>query len=114
MISFNANRYQVPPEAIGKKVLLKIKDGLIRIYDDDRMLISHSESKEKGQWITDPAIIEQILKQRQDRPIKPPYGRPKGKATRGLVNGSLFPQVFYRPLSVYDQFAQKGGGVWTS
>ncbi len=39
LISYNASRYQVPPEAVGKKVLLKIKDGIIRIYDDDRLMI---------------------------------------------------------------------------
>ena len=55
---------------------------------------------------------EQIHAQRQRRKSRP-YGRVKGKATRGLVNASLFPQVLYRPLSIYDQFAQ-GGDAWTS
>ena len=115
LISYNASRYQVPPEAVGKKVLLRIKDGVIRIYDDDRLLVTHAESPEKGRMITDPAIIEEILKLRREQSAKtPPYGRRKGKATRGLVNGSLFPQVLYRPLSVYEQAAQKGGGVWTN
>jgi len=114
MISYNASRYQVPPEAIGKKVLLKIKDGMIRVYLDDCLLITYSESKTKGRWITDREIIEQILQQRRKSQSTPTYGRRKAKATRGLANGSLLPQVHYRPLSVYDEFAQKGGGVWTS
>ena len=112
MISYNASRYQVPPEVIGKKILLKVKDGVIRFYDDDRLLVTHSEAAQKGSWITDPAITEQIHAQRQRRKSRP-YGRVKGKATRGLVNASLFPQVLYRPLSIYDQFAQ-GGDAWTS
>jgi len=114
MVCYNASRYQVPPEAVGKKVLLKIKDGAVRIYDDDRLLKTYAESDEKGRWMTDPAIIEQILDLRREHSNKPPYGRHKAKATRGLVNGSLFPQVAYRPLSEYERFAQKGGGVWTS
>lgn len=113
MISYNTNRYHVPPEVIGKKVLLKIKDGTIRIFDDERLLITHTESSDKHRWITDPAIIEQILAQRHDRLPQKPYGRTKGKATRGLVNASLFTQVQHRPLSVYDRFAQ-GGAVWTN
>lgn len=114
LISYKASRYHVPPEAVGKKVLLKIKDGIIRIYDDDRLLIAHAESQQKGRMITDPAIIEQILALRREQSPKPVYGRRKGKATRGLVNGSLFPQVLYRPLSSYEQLVQKGGGVWTN
>jgi len=107
-ISYNASRYQVPPEMIGKKILLKIKDGSIRFYDDDRLLVTHREAEEKGSWITNTGITEQILNQRKK---KPKYGRRKAKATRGLVNASLFPQLLYRPLSVYEQIS-KGGGTW--
>lgn len=110
-ISYNASRYQVPLEVIGKKILLKVKDGVIRFYDDDRLLVTHHEAKEKGSWVTDADITAQILKQRHHREKK--YGRTKGKATRGLVNASLFPQVLYRPLSVYEQISQ-GGGTWTN
>ena len=115
MVAYDTSRYQVPPEAVGKKVLLKIKDGLLRIYDDDRLLKTYALSEEKGRWVTDPAITEQILDRRREQAARPPYGRNKGKATtRGLVNASLFPQVSYRPLAVYEQLAQNGGGVWTS
>ena len=108
-ISYNASSYQVPPEVIGKKILLKIKDGTIRFYDDDRLLVTHQEAKEKGSWITNAGITAQIHNQRRKK--QPKYGRHKAKATRGLVNASLFPQVLYRPLSVYEQIAQ-GGGTW--
>ncbi len=110
-ISYNASRYQVPPEVIGKKILLKIKDGIIRFYDDDRLLVTHREAQEKGSWITNAGITAQIHSQRRIK--KQPYGRRKAKATRGLVNASLFPQVLYRPLSVYEQIS-KGSGTWIS
>jgi transposase len=110
-ISYNGSRYQVPPEVIGKKILLKIKDGIIRFYDDDRLLVMHKKAEEKGSWVTNADITAQIHGQRRKK--KPNDGRRKGKATRGLVNGSLFPQVLYRPLSVYEQISQ-GGGTWMS
>jgi hypothetical protein len=44
------------------------------------------------------------------------YGHAKGKATRGLSIGSLFPQVMYRPLAEYESAvgAAQGGGLWNS
>jgi hypothetical protein len=111
-ISYNASRYQVPPEVIGKKILLKIKDGVIRFYDDDRLLVTHREAEEKGSWITDADITARIHNLRCKKE-KPKYGRRKAKATRGLINSSLFPQVLYRPLAFYDRIAQ-GGGSWTN
>ena len=115
MVSYNASRYQVPPEAVGRQVLLKVKNGTIRIYDDDRLLITYPESREKGQWRTDPAIIEQILEQRRDQsPTTRSWGRNKGKATRGLVSGSLWGPVQYRPLAVYDELARQGAEPWTN
>ena len=108
-ISYNASRYQVPPEVIGKKILLKVKDGVIRFYDDDQLLVTHHEARVKGSWVTSADITAQILEQREQRKKK--YGHIKGKATRGLVNASLYPQVLYRPLSFYDQISQ-GGGTW--
>jgi transposase len=109
-ISYNASRYQVPMDMIGRTVLLKIKNGIIRFFDDDRLLVSYGVSAQKGSWTTDPLITEQIRQQALNQGHKP-YGHQKGKATRGLVNASLFPQVFYRPLSDYDKFA-KGGDSW--
>jgi transposase len=112
MVSYNASHYQVPPDVVGKKILLKIKDGTIGFFDDDRQLAAYSICDQKNGWVTDEAITDQIRQHRQKQ-RRNPYHRPKAKATRGLVDGSLFPQVFYRPLSVYDQFAQ-GGGPWNN
>ena len=78
-ISYNASRYQVPPEVIGKKILLKIKDGIIRFYDDDRLLVTYREAEEKGSWITDADITARIHNQRRQKK-KPKYGRRKAKA----------------------------------
>ena len=46
-ISFNANRYVVPHRAVGRKVMLKVKNGLIRIYHDQDLLASYEEPQGK-------------------------------------------------------------------
>jgi len=107
LISFGANRYYVAPAVIGKKVLLKVKSGTLRIYYDADLLGTYTIPEGKGQTIGIPP-----------RPLRSPhqtprYGRDKGKATRGLVNGTLYPEVYQRPLSEYDRYAA-GGVSWNS
>ena len=97
MISYNASRYQTLPDVVGKRILLKIKGGVIGFYDDDRLLATYSVSSEKGSYRTDPLFTGQIYQERKNQPGRP-YGRIKGRATRSLTDASLYPQVHHRPL----------------
>ncbi len=105
-ISFNGNRYIVPHQMVGKKVMLKVKHNRISIWDDNILLISYEEAKGKHNLVGNRLFYEQLKRDRQLMLRK--YGKNKGKATRGLATGSLFPQVEQRPLSVYDHYAQGG------
>ena len=107
MISYNASHYQVPPEVIGKRILLKIKNGIIGFIDNDRLLAAYPVYEHEGGYVGDPSIIEQILQLRQEQ-RRSPYHRMKGKATRGLlVDAGLFPQVHYLSLWVNNQLPNK-------
>ena len=91
---------------VGKKVMLKIKHKRISIYDDHTLLASYEESQGKHELIGNRLFYEQLKRDQQQ--VSRKYGRKKGKATRGLATGSLFPQVDYRPLDVYERYAQGG------
>lgn len=106
LISYNTNRYMVPHHVVGKRVMLKIKNGLIRIYHDQDFLAGYLEPEGKHKLVGDRLFYEQLKQDRQQRERK--YGRRKAKATRGLCTGSLFAQVAYRPLAEYERFAQGG------
>ena len=111
-ISYNANRYVVPHQVVGRKVLLKIKHGIIRIYDDQTLLASYPEAEGHHQVVGNRLFYEQL--QRDRELISRKYPKGKGKATtRGLASGSLFPQVEQRSLAEYERFAN-GGGSWNS
>jgi transposase len=110
-ISYNGTRYLVPHQAVGKKVMLKIKHGIIRIYHDQDLLITHRESQERGTVVGDPRIYEALREDRAQLTRK--YGRAKGRATRGLTTGTLYPQVQYRPLGEYDKLVE-GGAAWNN
>lgn len=108
LLSFGGNRYYVPYQAAGRKVILKVKAGVIRIYHDDELLALYQIPEIKGQTIGIP-----------DKPPPrtprqtPRYGQDRGMATRGLTTGTLYPEVYRRPLEEYDRYAA-GGASWNS
>jgi transposase len=110
-VSYEANCYLLPHQVVGKQVLLKIKNGTIRFFDDDRMLVSYAQAEGKHQLVGNPLFYEALRADREQNRRK--YGRFKARATRGLSIGSLFPQVMYRPLADYERLAQ-GGVRWNS
>jgi hypothetical protein len=103
LLSYGGNRYYVPPEAVGKKVTLKIKGTDLRIYHDATLLKQYQIPDQKGQTLGIPKAPVRTTPQQTPR-----YGRDKGKATRGLSTGSLYPDVYKRPLSEYERFAAGG------
>jgi len=110
-VSYNTNRYLIPHHLVGKKVLLKIKNGTIRIFHDHDFVVSYREATGTYELIGNRMFYEQLKRDREQLGRK--YNKGKGKATRGLVSGSLFPQVAQRPLTEYDRFAQ-GGVAWNN
>lgn len=94
-----------------KKVMLKIKENLIRIYHDQELLASYREPEGKNNLVSDPRIYEQLKYDKEQLQRK--YGRYKGKATRGLVSKSLYADVIYRPLAEYEKYTQ-GGVAWNN
>lgn len=101
--SFGANRYVVPHEYVGKKVLLKIRNGIMRIFDDDQMIAVYNIPPGKGQVIANPKFYQRLLRDKEQlrRKYRKPYG--KAKATRGLVKYGMQYEVVQRNLSVYDE-----------
>ncbi len=103
-LSFGANRYVVPHECVGRKVLLRIRAGIIRVFDDDQMVAVYNIPPEKGQVIANPKFYQRLKKDKEQlrKKYRKPYG--KAKATRGLVKHGLGYEVVRRSLSEYDLF----------
>lgn len=111
LVSYETNRYILPHTVVGKNVMLKIKNGIIRFYDDDQLLVTCNQCEGKHQLVGNRLFYEQLKADRNQQKRK--YGRNKGAATRGLSTESLFPQVMYRPLADYDRLV-KGGASWSN
>jgi transposase len=101
--SFRGNRYVVPHTLVGKPVLLKIKNGVLRVFDDDRLVTEYRIPEAKGQLLAHPGFYEALKKDKEQigRKYRVPAG--KAKATRGLVKqGLVYETVQRRPLSAYE------------
>ena len=92
----------MPHEYAGKRVLLKIKDGELRIFYDDKLIATYKIPEDKGQTLGQ-ELYERLKKDKDQ--LRRKYRRPffkKAWATRGLVTGRLQVEVMKRPLSAYD------------
>lgn len=110
-ISYNTNRFVLPHQAVGKRVMLKVKNGVIRIYHDQELLVTYPEPQGKHRLVSDPRFYEALKRDKEQ--LKRKYGKSKGKATRGLSLGSLWVDVAARPLTEYEKYA-RGGALWNS
>lgn len=108
-LSYNGNRYLVPHRFARKKVMLKIKGNVIRIYHDQELLATYEEPEGKHEIVGDPSIYQALLEDKEQ--IRKKYGRQKGKATRGLVTSTLYPEVATRSLEEYERLA---GASWSN
>ena len=111
-LSYDGNRYQVPHHVVGKRVMLKIKGRRIRIYHDQDLLITYQQPQEKGKSFGYPWLDSALRYDKEQLRRKYFNGKQKGKATRGLITGSLYPEVAHRPLAEYEKYA--GGVLWNS
>ena len=106
-LSFNANKYVVPHEHAGEKVLLKIRNGIMRIFNDDQMIAVYNIPSGKGQLIANPRFYQRLREDKEQlhKKYRNPYG--KAKATRGLIKDGLHYEVMRRRLSEYDQLISR-------
>ena len=58
--TYETNRYLLPHTVVGKQVLLKVKNGTIHFFDDDRLLVSYAQAEGKHQLVGNPSFYEAL------------------------------------------------------
>ncbi|MFQ5606272.1 MAG: IS21 family transposase [bacterium] len=104
-LSFDGNRYLVPHQYVGKKVLLKIKNGKVGIFYDEKFLVAYVIPQGKGELVGDERFYKALKEDREQakRKYRVPRGG-KGKATRGLLKDGLrYEKVQQRPVADYEE-----------
>ena len=61
-VTFDRNRYSIPPQAVGRTLTIAASDTNVRILDGASELTSHPRSYDSGQQILDPAHRDAVLR----------------------------------------------------
>ena len=109
-VRFEGNSFVVPHPLVGRSIVLRVKERIMRIFDDDRLVIAYEIPLTKGNLVQDKRFYAALKKDRDMNRRK--YGHPK--PGKGRAKRTISPSrprydmpVDVRPIDVYDQFVQE-------
>jgi len=109
-VRFEANSYVVAHTLVGKQVILRVKDTTMRIFHNDRLIVTYKIPEGKGHLVQDKRFYEALRKDREMNQRKYKSGRRiKGRAkyTISPRKPQYAMDVQVRPIFVYDQFVEE-------
>jgi transposase len=109
-VRFEGNNYVVAHTLVGKQVILRVKNKAIRIFDNDRLVVTYQIPEGKGHLVQDKRFYEALKEDREMNQRKyQSGGRMKGRAKYTISPSK--PQydmdVQVRPVFIYDQLVEE-------
>jgi transposase len=104
-VRFEGNSYVVPHTLVGKDLVLRVKDRSMRIFHNDRLVVTYEIPDGKGHLVQDKRFYEALKKDREmNRRKYGPSRRHKGRAkyTISPLKPLYDLDVETRPLHIYD------------
>jgi transposase len=87
-VVYNGNYYVLPHRTVGKQVLLKVKDGMLGAFLDDKLLISYHIPDGKGHFVEDKRFYQELkedITQIRRKYHNRIFQKGKAKKTLGIV-----------------------------
>ncbi len=109
LISFGGNWYIMSHKCVGKKLVVRVKDGFLRAYDDAELITEWPLGKGRGEILGDRRFYDELRNDQEQlrRKYRKPAG--KGKATIGLRKFDNYNvDVQVRDMSAYENIANGG------
>ena len=88
-VTFDTNRYSVPPAYAGKTLVLKVYPDRLAMYHQDRLVAEHARSYDRHQEFEKPEHVEELLAQRRQ-------ARSQQLLTRFLALSPRAPEYYRR------------------
>lgn len=119
-VAVRGNRFVVEHTLVGREVLVRVKREQLRIYDDDRLVVTYQMPETKGHLVQEPRFYEALKKDREQQARKyERTGKHKGRAIAPTISPTkpkepieVKPEwaidVQERPVDIYSQL---GGEV---
>jgi len=107
-VRFRYNRYMLPHRLVGREVMLRVKDGILRAFDGPELLVTYRISEGRGHLVADERFVRALKEDQEQNRMKyrkPPRGRKGAARTIGLVNPDYFVPVERRDIGEYAALA---------
>jgi len=109
-VRFEGNSYVVPHTLVGEQVVLRVKDETMRIFFNDRLVVTYDIPSGKGHLVQKKRFYEALKKDREMNRRK--YGnhrRRKGRAKYTISPGKpkYDLDVEVRPVIIYDEIGEE-------
>jgi transposase len=111
-VRFESNSYVLPHILVGEEIILRVKDGMMRIFSDNSLIVTYEIPEGKGHLVQDKRFYEALRKDHEMNRRK--YNHVK--RSKGRANHTISPlkppydmDVEVRPMAIYDHAA---GEVW--
>ena len=107
-VRFECNSYVVPHTLVGKKIILRVKDRIMRIFSDDSLVVTYEIPEGKGHLVQDKRFYEALRKDHEMNRRKYSHGkRLKGRAkyTISPLKPAYDMDVEIRSIAIYDHAA---------
>ena len=111
-VRFASNSYVVPHTLVGKEIILRVKDGMMRIFSDNSLIVTYEIPEGKGHLVQDKRFYEALRKDHEMNRRKYNHvKRSKGRARHTIspLKPPYDMDVEVRPMAIYDHAA---GEVW--
>ena len=103
-ISVDWSRYEVSHTLVGKKIIVRLKNEVLRVFNDDLLVATINQSPIKGKLVQLPGLREAIQKDLRMNARKWAHSkRGKGKATISPILSKYGVDVQVRDLDIYAQ-----------
>jgi len=104
-VHFETNRYMVPHTLVGKNLVLRSKNRILRIYDDSTHIVTYDIPDQKGQFVFEQRFIDALKSDREMNRRKYGRGSPSRKGRAVTISPSIPDwalDVEVRSLDVYN------------